>query len=281
MGAPSKIDTNKIETSHKPLTIGMFDSGVGGLTVLKELLRVMPHESYVYFGDTARYPYGSKSPQTISRYSVENSIFLLEQNCQLIAIPCHTATALGMQRLKNTFSVPVLGVIEPAVEKVIQTTKTKRIGVIATKATILSGTYQREISARMEDAQVIACPCPLFVSLVEERISSREIVRLIVKEYLAPLKKKKVDTLLLGSTHYPHLMQVIQEEMGPEVQIVNPALAFAEKIAEQKRLMDFVPHEETFSHPRFFVSDDPKRFKAIGEAFLGIAMKDVQKVSFS
>lgn len=263
----------------KTPTIGLFDSGVGGLTVLKELIKLAPSLSYVYFGDTARYPYGSKSPLTIKRYSIENSIFLIEQGIDLLAIPCHTATACALDTLKKTFSMPVLGVIEPAVRKILETTKTKRIGVIATMATIKSGVYQKEILRQMPDALVTACPCPLFVSLVEERItvSSPEIVRLVVKEYLAPLKKKKVDTLLLGSTHYPHLQQVIQEEMGPEVQIVNPAKAFAEQILQT---IDAKTSEQAFQS-KFFVSDDPKRFKAIGEPFLGFPMKNVQKISFS
>lgn len=255
--------------------IGLFDSGVGGLTVLKELIASMPHESYVYFGDTARFPYGGKSQDTIIRYSIENSAFLIDQGVELIAVACHTATSLALDTLQNTFSIPVLGVIEPAVEKMIATTQNKRLGVLGTRATIASGMYQKELLKQLPDATVTACSCPLFVSLIEEQITSQEILRLVIKETLAPLKGKNIDTLLLGCTHYPLLADLIQQEMGPDVQLVNPAKTFTEKLKMVK--LQQSPKCES----QFFVSDDPERFRAIGEAFLGISMNSVQRVSFS
>lgn len=257
--------------------IGLFDSGVGGLTVLKELLTHLPHESYVYFADTARFPYGGKSQETIERYAIENSVFLLEQGVELITVACHTATSLALTTLKSTFTIPILGVIEPAVEKMIATTQNKHLGVIGTKATIASGMYQRELLRHLPDAFITASACPLFVSLVEEQITNPEILRLVVQENLKPLKGKNIDTLLLGCTHYPLLEQIIQEEMGPDVQLVNPAKTFAEKLLKIRT----INAKSSPCDTSFFVSDDPERFRAIGEAFLGFPMKSVTKVSFS
>jgi glutamate racemase len=256
--------------------IGLFDSGVGGLTVLKELLCSMPNQSYVYFGDTARFPYGGKSQDTIIRYSIENSNFLLQQGVELIAVACHTATSLALETLQNTFHIPVLGVIEPAVEKMVATTRNKHLGVIGTRATIASGMYQKELQKKMPDAHITACACPLFVSLIEEQITNLDILRLVVKVTLAPLKDKNIDTLLLGCTHYPLLSHIIQEEMGPDVVLVNPAKTFTDKL-----LLITAPKPGPKVDPHFFVSDDPSRFQSIGEAFLGISMPKVQRISFS
>lgn len=257
------------------MKIGLFDSGVGGLTVLKELISQLPNKSYIYFGDTARFPYGGKSQETIIRYSIENSLFLLEKGVDLIAVACHTATSLALSELQNSFSIPILGVIDPAVDKMVATTKNRRLGVIGTRATISSGMYQKALAERLPDAAIFACACPLFVSLIEEQVTSQEILRLVVKETLAPLKDKNIDTLLLGCTHYPLLADVIQAEVGPDVQLVNPAKTFSERLAE-------LPLKESpTADPCFYVSDDPERFRAIGEAFLGFKMPHIERVSFS
>lgn len=260
------------------LHIGMFDSGVGGLTVLKELIRLLPDESYTYFGDTARFPYGSKSAPTIIRYSLENCIFLIEQGVKLLVVACNTATALSLQRLKETFNIPVIGVIEPVIEKVVATTQSKRVGIIATRSTVLSGIYQKEITSYLPGAQITACACPLLVSLIEERVTQKHIIKMIIKESLAPLKKKKIDTLVLGCTHYPLMESYIREEIGPDVQIINPGKACAEKLqalTQEKNLRTSPSHASQY---RFFVSDDPKRFKTIGETFLGFTLQNVKKV---
>lgn len=254
------------------MKIGLFDSGVGGLTVLKELMSLMPDKSYVYFADTARYPYGGKSQETIIRYSIENSSFLIDQGVELIAIACHTATSLALDTLTSHLSIPVLGVIEPAVEKMCQTTKNGHLGVLGTRATIASGMYQRKLLERLPDASITACACPLFVPIIEEQITSPDIIKLVVKETLAPFKGKGIDTLLLGCTHYPLLQDVIQDEMGPNVTLVNPAKTFAEMLAKLK-----IAKSER-ADLSFFVSDDPERFRAIGESFLGISMPHVKKI---
>ncbi len=254
--------------------IGLFDSGVGGLTVLKELLSQHPQFSYVYFGDTARYPYGGKSKDTIIRYSTENSKFLIDQGVELICIACHTATSLALQELKEILSIPILGVIDPAVEKMVASTKNCHLGVLGTRATIQSGMYQKALHQAMPHARVSALACPLFVPLIEEQVTSSEILRLVVKETLAPIKDIGIDTLLLGCTHYPLLAHYIQDEMGDDVVLVNPAKTFAEKFGSISKPVDA-------AKPEFFVSDDPDRFKAIGEPFLGISMERVERIAFS
>ena len=256
------------------MKIGMFDSGVGGLTVLKECLKVMPYESYFYLGDTARFPYGGKSRKTILKYSVENSLHLMQQGIDLLVIACGTATSQAYDFLQNIFSIPVIGVIEPTVEKVAKTTQNKRIGVMATRGTIRSRVYQNKLREHIENAKIIAHPCPLIVSLVEEQVKHPHIIRMIIKESLKPIKKQGVDTLILGSTHYPLLESYIQEEMGPDTILINQGKACAEKIASTMKTTKKPGHQELC----FFVSDDPQRFKSTGEYFLGFPMKNIKNV---
>ena len=186
-------------------SIGLFDSGIGGLTVLQQLVRALPDENYVYFGDTARLPYGEKSRETIIRYSIENSIFLLDKNIKMLVIPCNTATAFALEKLQKIFSVPVVGVIEPGAERAVEVSKNERIGVLGTRGTIYSQSYQKAILKINPSAFVLPIACPLFVPLVEENYVAHPSARLIVQEYLRPLKDQFIDTLLLGCTHYPLL----------------------------------------------------------------------------
>ncbi|MBS0656334.1 MAG: glutamate racemase [Verrucomicrobia bacterium] len=260
-----------METLH----IGVFDSGVGGLTVLKELNHLLPSASYTYFGDCARCPYGSKSASTVIRYSLENAQFLLTQGVQVLVVACNTASSVSLDRLEQTLSIPVIGTIKPTIEKIAQVTTKKRIGVIATRGTVRSQAFQREIAKRLPEAEVFATACPLFVPLVEERVTHPLIIRMIIKESLAPLKKKGIDTLVLGCTHYPILESYIREEMGPDIAIINPGKACAEELHALKRDLPTTTAQEHSEQYRFFVSDDPKRFKSTGEAFLGFALKRV------
>ncbi len=264
------------------IKIGMFDSGVGGLTVLREVERFLPTDSFIYFGDTARCPYGGKSNTTIIRYSIENSTFLIKQDIDLLIVACHTASSLALDTLTKTFNIPVLGVVRPAVALAAKVTQNKRIGVIGTKATIQSGVYQKELSDILSGAVVLAQACPLFVPLIEEQFANETISKLIVKEYLKPFKEEKIDTLLLGCTHYPLLERLIREEIGPDVQIVNPATACAQAalkikgdaavFTKQARSPGKIPHQ-------FFVSDDPHSFRQIGERFFGIELPVIQTVT--
>lgn len=261
-------------TSIRP--IGVFDSGIGGLTVVHELIRQLPHESIVYFGDTARVPYGPKSPDTVRRYSREIAAFLTEQGVKAIVIACNTATAHALGTLRGELTLPVVGVVEPGARAAVAATKTGRIGVIGTAGTIKSGAYERAICALRPDAQVTARACPLFVPIVEEGWVDHEATRLIAREYLDPLVGAGVDTLVLGCTHYPLLKPLLRSVMGPGVRLIDSA---EETAAETGRTLA----KENLTAPatsppvhRFVASDDPEQFLRVGQRFLGGAVENVE-----
>lgn len=261
------------------MKIGVFDSGVGGLTVLREIEKAFPDDSFIYFGDTARCPYGPKGEQTIIRYSIENTIFLLEQNVDCVIVACNTATSLAITRLQNTFHVPIIGVIEPAAKRAAEMSSSGRIGVIGTKATIHSGVYQRMIKEERSSAHVIGHACPLFVPLVEDGFLNEEVIRLIVKEYMAPFKREGIDTLVLGCTHYPLLTSYIREELGEKVHFVDPAVCSLDALKAVK--MALPPKKLQKPDHRFFVSDDPEKFSLLAHRFFGRALPHIEKVSSS
>lgn len=267
-------------THKKMQSIGMFDSGLGGLTVMQQILRVLPQEKIIYFGDTARVPYGGKSGETIVRYSIENTIFLMEQNIKMLVIPCNTATAYALEKLRQVFNIPVIGVIEPGAQKASQVTRNGRIAVLGTKATISSGIYKTEIQKLLPTAHVESVACPLFVPLVEEMFVSHPAAKLIVREYLAPLRNKDIDTILLGCTHYPLLRELIAEEFGDQVNIVDSAVTCAEKVSEFlcAHEMQAQP-SETLPQHQYFVSDDPEKFRTLGREFLGMPLENVKAAS--
>lgn len=268
---------NNERLKHRALqAIGMFDSGVGGLTVMQQIVYTLPKENIVYFGDTARLPYGEKSRETIIRYAIENTIFLMEQGIKILVIPCNTASSYAIEKLQQIFNIPILGVIDPGVKKVIQTTKNGRIGILGTRGTINSGIYQKKINESMPDIEVHAMACPLLAPLVEERFLEHPATSMIVKEYLAPLKNQKVDTILLACTHYPLIQHLIQNEMGQEVKIVDSATTCAESVVAA--LDDYQLHtslEKQGTH-KYFVSDDPEKFQKLGTAFLGMPIHPVE-----
>lgn len=255
--------------------IGIFDSGIGGLTVMKEITMLLPHENIVYFGDTARVPYGAKSPETIIRYSIENTNFLLKQNIKVLVIACNTASAYAMQRIEKLLNIPMIEVIEPGAEKAVEMTKNKRIAVLGTRATIQSGAYQKKIQSKLEGSFILPISCPLFVPLVEEDFISHPAAKMIIKEYLAPLKKENIDTVLLGCTHYPLLKEMIQEEVGLSVEVVDSASVLAEKL--KSLLMVEKLHNDVLSAAfhNYYVSDDPDKFASLGSKFLGCQLKNV------
>ena len=260
--------------------IGVFDSGIGGLTVAQELIRQLPTESVVYFGDTARVPYGPKSPDTVRRYSQEIADFLLTQGVKAIVIACNTATAHALTMLREKLSIPVIGVVEPGARAAIAATATNRIGVIGTVGTIKSGAYERAIHAIEPSARVVARACPLFVPLVEEGWIDREATRLIAREYLEPLAAAQVDTIVLGCTHYPLLAPMLAELAMPGVQLIDSA---AETAAETRRTLIerdlLAPSSSTSPAHRFVASDDPDHFLRVGQRFLGAAIDRVEKVT--
>jgi glutamate racemase len=256
--------------------IGIFDSGIGGLTVAHEIVRRLPNESIVYFGDTARVPYGPKSPDTVRRYSREATAFLLSRGVKAIVIACNTATAFALDELRDRLPVPVLGVIEPGARAAVEATRSGRIGVIGTAGTIHSGAYDRAVRRRLADARVYAQPCPLFVPLVEEGMEASQATRLIAQDYLAPLHEMEVDALVLGCTHYPLLRPVIQAVMGDAVALVDSG---AETAAELDRTLEDGALVRADPHPprhEFYASDSPQRVKQLGSRFMGEIIHQVR-----
>lgn len=245
--------------------IGIFDSGVGGLTVQRAVLDAVPSADTVYLGDTARVPYGTKSADTVTQYSIRNARFLARHEIDLLVVACNTASAVALPALRAELEVPVIGVVEPGARAAARASRSGRIGVIGTEGTVASGAYQAAIRAAREGAQVTARACPLFVPLAEEGWTdpSDEVVRGVVRRYLAPLRDAGVDTLVLGCTHYPLLRDAIAAEM-PGVALVDSAGAIAEEV--RARVGSAGAGEGTH---RFFVTDSPARFLAVARRFLG------------
>lgn len=267
---------SEFKENSSSLPIGIFDSGVGGLTVMQQMIRLLPQEDMIYFGDTARIPYGEKSPHAIIRYSIENSIFLMEHKIKMLVVACNTASAYALEKLQEMFNLPIVGVIEPAVDMLMTLTRSDRVAVIGTRGTIKSGVHQKLIQKKLPNANIKAIACPLLVPLIEESFFNHETTRMIVKEYLKPLKQERLDALLLGCTHYPLLKEMIQEEVGKNVILIDPALTCAEKtkaILNSGKLQSKATRSGKY---RFFVSDDPEKFKIAGSEFLGISIQDVK-----
>jgi len=254
--------------------IGVFDSGVGGLTVMKQIAALLPNENIIYFGDTARLPYGEKSQETIIRYSIENALFLLEHNIKVLVVACNTADSLAIDNLRQIIKIPIIGVIEPGAEKATLMTRNQRIAVLGTKGTIKSAAYQKEIARRLPESFVLSIPCPLFVPLVEESFISHPVTRMVVKEYLAPIKAQGIDTVLLGCTHYPLLKEIIQDEIGDDVSIVDSASICAENL-KSILLSKKIENVSLDSHYQYFVSDDPEKFAHLGSKFFDRPIQNV------
>lgn len=210
--------------------IGIFDSGIGGLTVVRALMDELPGYDMIYFGDTARTPYGSKSETTVIDYSLQNTEFLIRQGARMIVIACNTASSLATDALRAHFDLPIFEVITPAVALALEESPKARIGVIGTRATIASGIYEKKIKAQAQAARVFSTPCPLLVPLVEEGWLKKPETRMIVKKYLHPLKTRQIDTLILGCTHYPFLKSIIQHKIGARVRVISSSTAVAEQI---------------------------------------------------
>ncbi|HEX9874924.1 MAG TPA: glutamate racemase [Deferrimonas sp.] len=257
--------------------IGIFDSGVGGLTVFKEIHRLFPGEELLYLGDTARVPYGTKSPGTVLRYALEAAAFLVEQRVKMLVVACNTASSVALEALAERFSLPVLGVIAPGARKAVSVTRNRRVGVIGTEGTVKSGAYTRAIHALSPEVEVFAAPCPLFVPLAEEGWSDHPVARLAAEEYLRPLMARGIDTLVLGCTHYPLLKKTLGAVLGDDVALVDSAEETANEVAAvlgQRGLARRGPHLP----PRFFVTDVPTRFERVGGGFLGMPLCGVDQV---
>jgi glutamate racemase len=262
------------------LPIGIFDSGVGGLTVLRAVREQLPYENIIYLGDTARVPYGTKSRATVERYAVEDAAFLVNKGVKAIVIACNTASALARERLRSEFEIPFLSVIGPGVRAAARTTKNKRIGVIATEATIESGAYASGIREVCENAavKIFSQSCPLFVPLAEEGETDSAITRQIAEKYLAPLRAQQIDTLVLGCTHYPLLKTVIAETIGASVSLIDSGAATATEIAMLLAAKELLRTQAEPGWSEFYVTDAAQRFHRIAERFLGHPLGHVEAV---
>ena len=259
--------------------IGIFDSGVGGLTVLKEIVRVLPQEDTIYLGDTARVPYGTKSPETVTRYSQQITSFLVSRDIKLLVVACNTASAFSLDALKERFPIPIVGVIEPGSRRAAAVTRTGKVGVIGTEGTIRSSAYAKAIKRMNPEIEVITRACPLFVPLAEEGWVDNEVARLTARIYLQGLKEEGVDTLVLGCTHYPLLKGIISEALGEEVTLVDSAEETARTVAEILRGSGVLrPSSEKGNH-HYFVTDVPAGFIRVGNRFLGGRLGDVYQVN--
>lgn len=258
--------------------IGVFDSGLGGLTVVKELMRQLPREDIVYFGDTARVPYGTKSRESIIRFSKENANILLQHKVKMIVIACNSSSSHAIPSLKNSFNVPIIGVIDAGARKAVKVTKNKTIGVVATTATINSQAYTNNIKKIDKSIRVISQPCPLFVPLVEEGWFKRKVTEEIAREYLSKIKKSKADALILGCTHYPLLKTVFRKVMGPKVILIDSAHEIALEVKEV--LHDMMLLKKAKSNPKyqFLVSDEASHFSELAKRFLGCEILKVKRV---
>lgn len=252
--------------------IGVFDSGIGGLTVLREIARRFPALDVHYLGDTARVPYGTKSAETVVRYSFEAAHFLARRGVELLVVACNTSSALALEALERELPIPVIGVVRAGARRAASVTKNGRIGVIGTPATIRSGAYAKAIGEHDGAIAVHSAPCPLFVPLAEEGWTENAVARETARIYLDPLARTGIDTLVLGCTHYPILQKTIAEVMGPAVTLVDSAEPVADEVGERLRALGRDPAQGSGSR-HFFVTDNRERFQEVGNRFLGDAIE--------
>lgn len=268
-----------IDARNRP--IGVFDSGVGGLTVLKEILNVLPHENTVYFGDTARVPYGIRSPETVIRYALEISRFLSLKDIKMLVVACNTASSVSLEAIQSRVSIPVVGVIDPGAKAAVAATKSKKIGVIGTEATIKSNAYTRAINAIDENVEVHGIACPLFVPLVEEGWLEGQITEMVVERYLGSLRDRGIDTIVLGCTHYPLLKPVISRVVGASVCLVDSAIEISREIVMILKHAGLLREAATGPFREYYVTDSPERFLKVGEHFLGRPIEHIEKILIS
>jgi len=265
-----------LPASHDRRPIGVFDSGLGGLTAVREILRALPGESVVYFGDTARVPYGNKSRETVTRFALEIAHFLVRQNIKCLLVACATASSHALEALRRSFDIPVLGVIEPAVETAVRASPHGRIGVIGTLGTVGSGAYPAAIARRAPAAHVISRACPLFVPLIEEGWLDHPVTRGVAEEYLAELRGAALESLILGCTHYPLIAPLLGGLLGPGVTLVDSGAeavrSLASLLAERGQTASGSPEHH------FYISDEPRNFTRVAQAFLGRELPPVTVV---
>ncbi|MBI4237853.1 MAG: glutamate racemase [Deltaproteobacteria bacterium] len=267
----------RVATASAP--IGIFDSGVGGLTVYRAIAAALPHESLCYLGDTARVPYGNKSPETVTRYSLEIGAFLAERGIKALVVACNTSSAVALPALRARFGFPIIGVIEPGVEAALAVTTNRRIGVIATAATIASQAYAKTLKARAADARIVSRACPLFVPLVEEGWTDGAIVDAVIHRYLEPLRDEGIDTLILGCTHYPLLAAGIGALLGSAVQLVDSGTAAAGALRQILQQHGLFASPGAAPQHRLYVTDAASSFAQITSGILGQAVPAITTVT--
>jgi glutamate racemase len=264
--------------TDKQKPIGVFDSGIGGLTVVKRLATTLPNESIIYFGDTARVPYGSKSNSTVIEYSIQNTKFLLQKNIKALVVACNTASSIAIPDLKKMFDIPIIGMIEPGSRMALKKSQSKNIGVIGTRATVGNLAYSKEIKRLNGSAKVVEKPCPLFVPLAEEGWIKHQATFEIAEEYLKELREIGIDTLVLGCTHYPILTEVIQKVVGKNVSLIDSGVASSEVIKTELEKLGLLSDAKSMGTQEYYVSDIPAKFKEVAELFLGREIEHVHKV---
>lgn len=259
--------------------IGVFDSGVGGLTVVKEIMNQIPGESIIYFGDTARLPYGSKSKKTVITYTRQIVRFLMNKDVKAIVIACNTASAFALETVKSEVDIPIIGVVKPGAKVAAETTKNGRIGVIGTEGTIQSGIYNEFLNKTNPYVQVFGKACPLFVPLVEEGLIDDPVTLEMARRYISVLLDKGIDTLVLGCTHYPLLRKTIRKVVGSKIELVNPAYETARSLSEV--LMDQGLRNDTFQKPnhKFYVSDGAEKFKQFANSILPCEVMETKDIN--
>jgi len=258
--------------------IGIFDSGVGGLTVVKQVLNRLPREAIVYFGDTARVPYGTKSAKAVQSFAIEDTEFLLRQGVKMVVVACHTACSVALDELISRFAVPILGVVEPGVDSALKSTRNGRIGVIGTRGTIASGTYEKQLTGKDTGVRVFSRACPLFVPFAEEGWLEGEIILKVAEAYLEPFRQSGIDTLILGCTHYPLLKTVIAQVLGDGVILIDSATETARVIQTRLHELRIACDGKGLPEHRFTVSDIPEPFRDVGERFLGTKLGRIEQI---
>lgn len=264
--------------TKKAAPIGIFDSGVGGLTVVLEVFQQIPNESFIYYGDTAHVPYGPRDPQELKGFASAITEFLVKQGCKLIIIACNTSTSLAYEELKKRHPLPLIGVIEPGVDKALETTANGKIGVIGTVATINSGVYQKMLIEKNPDVEVEAVSCPLYVPFIEQGQLESEKVYQATETYMESMKEKGIDTLILGCTHYPFLSPVITKVLGPSVAIINPAKETVRRAVQSLREQNLL-NEGIKPVYQYYASGDPIQFQKMGATFLKRELTSVKGIT--
>jgi len=267
----------EVEMVEKP--VGVFDSGVGGLTVVNQLIKSLPQEDIIYFGDTAHLPYGSKSKESVIRFSLDIANFLQAQKVKIIVVACNTASSFALSSLRENIEIPVIGVIEPGAQAAVDATRNFKIGIIGTEGTIKSRAFEEAIRKIDKNVKVFSRACPLFVPLVEEGWLDEPETSQIAEKYLSPMKDEGIDTLILGCTHYPLLKELLSRIMGQEISLIDTAEATAKAVERRLGEKNLLRKGSRKAVYKFFVSDDPEKFLQLGRRFLGKNVEKAERIN--